>query len=233
MREGRYGEARLPQARHTRRVSSPAPIELALTRGLFWALGGAAGALLLIAIPAPGRDQLLTVTTVHLGVLVSIGLVVVWDLGRHLDDGWFRWLGSTGRKLAAGASVVALTVGVVALIALATSAALRLDPSLQFLQLLSALDIAWAAGATFIGTRWLLGRRAGWAAGALVAVVCVWSIWNYQRIVGFTPVGGWQVDGGALFRYVLPYDIAAALVAVSALMAGARREALTSDNGTQ
>ncbi|MDR9451616.1 MAG: hypothetical protein RI637_10405 [Acidimicrobiia bacterium] len=70
--------------------------------------------------------------------------------------------------------------------------------------------------------RWLAGRTAGAVAGGVVGVVCVWSIWTYLTIVGFTPDGGWLVDGSALLRYVLPYDIAAAMIAVLALTAGAR-----------
>lgn len=160
---------------------------------------------------------------VHLSALVGFGLMVVADLSRLIDDSWFAWRGATGRLMSAGASVVALTVGVVALVTLPTSAALRFDPSLQFLQLLSALDIAWAAGATLVGVGWMLTRGWGYAAGTIVGVVCVWSIWTYLNAVGFTSDGGWQVDGAALMRYVLPYDMAAAVVAVTTLTLGARR----------
>jgi hypothetical protein len=162
-------------------------------------------------------------TMVHLSALVVFGLAVVADLTRLIDDSWFAWLGATGRVIASGAAVVALTVGVVALVTLPTSAALRFDPSLQFLQLLSALDIAWAAGATFVGVSWMATRGWGYVAGAVVGVVCVWSIWTYLNAVGFASDGGWLVDGAALMRYVLPYDIAAAIVAVITLILGARR----------
>lgn len=197
-------------------------IDRALARALRWVLGGGAISLPLIAVPGPERSQLLVYSIVHLAALVALGLFVAWDLARFLDDTWFGWLGSFGRRVASGAATVALTVGVVALVTLPASAALRLTPSLQFLQLLSALDIAWAAGATLIGVRWLAGRKAGAVAGAVVGVVCVWSIWNYLTIVGFAPDGGWQVNGAALLRYVLPYDMAAATIAVLALTAGAR-----------
>ncbi len=134
-------------------------------------------------------------TMVHLSALVAFGLVVVADLTRLVDDSWFAWLGATGRCISSGAAVVALTVGVVALVTLPTSAALRFDPSLQFLQLLSALDIAWAAGATLVGVGWLATRRWGYAAGAVVGVICVWSIWAYLNAVGFASDGGWQSTG--------------------------------------
>jgi hypothetical protein len=193
-----------------------------LTRAVPWILGGGAISLPLLAVPSPEGSRLAVYTIAHLTALVALGLLVAWDLARFLDDTWFGWVGSFGRHVAAGAATVALTVGVVALVTLPTSAALRLTPSLQFLQLLSALDIAWAAGATLIGVRWLAGRTVGAVAGGVVGVVCVWSIWTYLRIVGFAPDGGWLVDGSALVRYVLPYDMAAAMIAVLALTAGAR-----------
>jgi hypothetical protein len=59
-------------------------------------------------------------------------------------------------------------------------------------------------------------------AGVIVGVVCVWSIWKYLTVVGFAQDGGWLVDSAALFRHVLPYDMAAAVVAILALVSGAR-----------
>jgi hypothetical protein len=112
---------------------------------------------------------------------------------------------------------------VVALVTLATAAALRFDPSLQFLQLLSTLDIAWSVAALYFGVRWLKGETLGRMAGAMLAVVCIWSIWNYLRIVGFTDSGGWLVDAGALGRWVLPFDTAAALLALGSLVLAVRQ----------
>lgn len=129
------------------------------------------------------------------------------------------------RCFGAAAALVALATGVVALVTLASSAALRYDVSLQFLQLLSALDIAWAAAGLGIGGMWRWGPgRALVAVGALIAV-CVWSIARYLQVVGFGPSGEWVVEGGALMRHVLPYDMAAALAAIVVLVAGARRRA--------
>ena len=54
--------------------------------------------------------------------------------------------------------------------------------------------------------------------------MCLWSIWNYLRVVGFTSDGGWQVDSGALLRYVFPFDMAAAALAIAVLIIGARRK---------
>lgn len=121
-----------------------------------------------------------------------------------------------------GAAAVALTVGVGAQVTFSTSAALRFDHSLQFLQLLSSLDIAWAAGTTLLGVGWMATRERGWAAGVGIGVICVWSIWSYLAAVGYAADGGRQVDGAALMRYVLPYDVAAAVIAVASLTLGAR-----------
>jgi len=182
----------------------------------------------LLAVPEAATPHLMVYTMVHLGALVAFGLMVIADLARFIDQSWFPWLGPTARIIASGAAVVALTVGTVALVTLPTSAALRFDPSLQFLQLLSALDIAWAAGGTLVGVSWIGGRRWGHIAGVIIGVICVWSIWTYLDAVGFAPDGGWQVDGGALMTYVLPYDMAAAVIAIATLIMGARRAARTS-----
>ena len=201
------------------------PLEAALVRALRWTLWAAPLSVVLLVIPSPTPRSVFAISIVHLSALVVLGLVVARDLSGFLDSEWFLGLGPTGRRIAAGASVVALTVGVVALVTLASSAALRFEPSMQFLQLLSAMDIAFAAGTTMVGVSWMRGRRAGDVAGLVVAVVCVWSIWNYLRIVGFTPDAGWLVDGDALMRYVLPYDVGA-VVAVVSLTLGARRAAM-------
>jgi hypothetical protein len=205
------------------RLTRAPGIEIALTRALRWTLGGAAISLPLLLIPEATPTTLMTYTLVHLSALVAFGLVVLADLVRLIDDTWFAWVGGTRRLIASGVAVVALTVGVVALVTLPTSAALRFDPSLQFLQLLSALDIAWAAGATLVGVGWMTTRGRGRAAGVAVGVICVWSIWTYLAAVGFTTDGGWQVDGAALMRYVLPYDMAAAVLAVVTVLMGSRR----------
>lgn len=196
-----------------------------MSRAVPWTLAAAAVSLPLLAVPQPQQNDLLTYAMVHLSALVLLGLAVASDLHRLTDDTWFPWLGSFGRWLSAGASTVALTVGVVALATIPTSAALRLTPSLQYLQLLSALDIAFAASTTLIGVGWWLGRKAGAIAGIAVGAVCIWSIWRYLTVVGFSADGGWLVDADALLTHVLPYDVAAAVIAVTTLIGGARRRA--------
>jgi len=63
---------------------------------------------------------------------------------------------------------------------LATSAALRYDPSLQFLQLLSSLDIAWAATALALGARRRFGPRV--AAGAELKLDLAFAYWRWGEI---------------------------------------------------
>ena len=115
-----------------------------------------------------------------------------------------------------------IVTGVIGLVTLATSGSLRFQPSLQFLQLLSALDIAWAGAAIVFGVwrRW--GRTAAIWGGVALGVACVASIWNYLRIVGLGGDGGWAVDGGELMRLVIPSDVMAATVAIVLLWVGMR-----------
>lgn len=162
--------------------------------------------------------------TLHLAILVGFGLWGVARMATSTDDPWLREtnLPPQWRAFWSAAIVVSFATGLVALTTLASSATLRYDASLQFLQLLSALDIAWAGSALFLGIRWLKGTRLAWVAAIGLGVFCTWSIWNYLRIVGFGPGGAWIVDRSALMRYVLPYDMVAALAAVLALWSGSR-----------
>jgi hypothetical protein len=130
-------------------------------------------------------------------------------------------------------SIIALATGVVALVTLASSAALGYQPSLQFLQLLSALDIAWATAGLMLGVRLLAGDRGALAAGLVLAVICIWSIWRYLDVVGFAGNGGWLVSGPDLWRYVLPYDMAAAVMAIGALVIGLRTTQPTEQRNPQ
>jgi hypothetical protein len=184
---------------------------------------GLVAALPLMAVPA--TVSLLGIFTAQLSALVALGLAVTLRIARFADEPWFvgfGWTG-TGRRLGAAAVLVVVSTGVVALVTLATSAALRLDPSLQFLQLLSALDIAWAAAALYVGVRYLADGRRALAAAIVLGVGCVASVWNYLRVVGFGSSGEWIVDGGELMRLVLPFDMVAAAIAIATVVAGARR----------
>ena len=171
-------------------------------------------------------------TTVQLGVIVVTLVALTLRLAPRTDDRWFSGMASRGLQLfATAAAGTALVTGFTALVTLASSAALRLDPSLQFLQLLSALDIAWVVAATIIGVRWRWGHSIAIGAGVTMGVLCVWSIWRYLAEVGFGPDGQWVVSGEALRRLVLPFDTMAAIVAVGVVVAGIRhRQATTQPN---
>lgn len=201
-------------------------LERAAGRSVRWLLAGLIATPLLLVAPPPHSST--PWILFHLTLLVLFGLALTMALVEGLDTPWFDGLGRITRLLASAASLVALATGAVGLLTLASSAALRLDPSLQFLQLLSALDIAWAAGATALGARLLGGRRVGWLAGGAVVAICVWSVAAYLNAVGYTPTGGWLVDGNAMWRYILPYDMAAAAIASTTLLLGVRKRASVS-----
>ncbi|MDA2979168.1 MAG: hypothetical protein O3B42_05325 [Actinomycetota bacterium] len=201
------------------------PIELALVRATAWLMVGLLASVPLLFIDV-GIDPMVGFM-VHLGFLVAfvLGLAVV--LLPYTGPDWFTGSGwSASRRLSgSGIGVVVLATGVVGLVTLASSAALRYDASIQFLQLLSALDIGWVVAAFVVGGRRLWSRTAAIASGATVGVVCVWSIWNYLSAVGFGPNGEWIVSGTDLMTRVLPYDMAAGAIAVALFLAGTRKAA--------
>lgn len=198
-------------------------VEAALQAAARWSLPPLLVAPALLFVPK--SDGAIPLVIGHLALLVIFGLVATMALERFLSATWFGDLSPLPRSLWAAGAIVALGTGMVALVTLASSAALRLDPSLQFLQLLSALDIAWAAGATALGWTMLRSRRAGWMTGSVVVAVCLWSVWRYLDEVGLGPGGEWRVAAEAMWTYILPYDIMAAVVAVTSLVLGARRRA--------
>lgn len=210
-------------------------VEHALVRSLRWLTAGLVTSLLLIALPNPDLDRLLIVITFHLGAVVAFGLGIGLDLARHSDTSWFAETRASWfwKRFGAMATIVALTTGVVALVTLASSAALGYQPSLQFLQLLSALDIAWVTAGLMLGVRVMAGDRWALVAGLMMAIVCIWSIWRYLDVVGFTADGGWLVSGADLWRYVLPFDIAAAVMAIGALVVGIRSTQRTAQRRPQ
>jgi len=191
--------------------------------------------LLLVVLPEADPDRLLPVVTFHLGAIVTFGLGVALDLARFTDGPWFVGMGGSWfwQRFGAMASIVALTTGVVALVTLASSAALGYQPSLQFLQLLSALDIAWATAGLILGVRLMAGDRWALLAGFILAVICIWSIWRYLDVVGFGADGGWSVSSPDLWRYVLPFDMAAAVMAIGALLIGLRSAQPTEQRSPQ
>lgn len=199
------------------------PLERALILTVQWLVPALAASLLLLAVPQP--DHPLALFIVQLSVIVAFGVALAVQMTRLVAaDDWFAGSGwpPGRRRLAAASTLVAVTTGAVGLVTLASSAALRLEPSLQFLQLLSALDIAWAGAAVALGSYLRWGTRtAAWIGGTVLAILCVISIWRYLDIVGFTAVGGWKVSGSDLLRHVIPFDMVAAGVAIVLLWVGA------------
>jgi len=200
------------------------PIERGLIRTVPWLVAGLIAALPLLFV-TPSETPLV-LFSVQLVVLVafSLGLTLVLmplgDEAWFLDTDWAPWL----RSVASGIAVVVLVTGTVGLVTLASSAALGFDPSLQYLQLLSALDIAWVAAAVMVGSYRSTTGAVSIVAGLIVGIICVWSIWNYLNIVGFGPGGAWVGFGPDLVRYVIPIDVVAALIAVGLFLLGVRAQ---------
>jgi hypothetical protein len=168
----------------------------------------------LLAIPR--QDDRILELLVHLIGLVAFSYALTWWLAPLADRSWFpdqHWL-SRNNRLVTNAAFVVIVTGVTALVTLASSAAMQYEPSLQFLQLLSALDIAWVVSGTMLAVWLLWGRVASLAAGWMMSVVCVLSIAAYLDEVGLDETGGWLVDGQQMLRLVIPFDIAAAMITI-------------------
>jgi hypothetical protein len=203
-------------------ASSP-PVErilaIGLRRLLQWAIPLSAVGLAFKS-PTPG-EGLFTYSLVHLVLIQVATLALAVELAPLTDHPWFTHLRRPW--LASVASLVASLVGFAALLTLATSAAARYDPSLQFLQLLSSLDIAWVVAALYLGVRRMWGKGLAKVLGTLLLAGCVTSIAIYLKVVGFTAAGGWVVDGATLWRIVIPADTFSAIISVAVLLAASSR----------
>jgi len=176
----------------------------------------------LLAIP---RGDLLATVTIQLSALTILMYALADKLVPMTSEPWFSGAASLrAKRFSTAAAASALVTGFGALVGLATAAALRFQPSLQFLALISVLDIAWVVTATMVGTFWLAGRRASRIAGAIVGTTCVFALWRYLDIVGFTEEGGWLLSAADLNRYVLPFDAAAAVIAFGVVLIAIRRD---------
>jgi len=210
----------------TRSASARHPLEsvlgLGLRRLLQVGIPLTAAALLL---PAPAvNDDLLTYTLIHLTVLQLATLVFTIEVSALLRRPWFGGLERSW--LASAVSLIAAAVGFSALLTLASSAAARYDVSLQFLQLLSSMDIAWVVAAIYLGSLALWGRRLGVVMGLMMLTLCVASIAVYLVAVGFTQDGGWLVSGEDMMKIVIPSDVVAAAVSLTILIGAGRRQAM-------
>jgi hypothetical protein len=199
------------------------PIERALVRTTFWLTGGLVGSLVLLLVDL--GDDPTAGFLLHLFGLVAFGLALTIALIPMSGADWFDGSGwsVTTRLMGSGVGIIVLTTGVVGLVTLASSAALRYDPSTQFLQLLSALDIAWVTAAVIIGAARAWSRTVAVAAGVMMGLVCVWSIWYYLQAAGFGANGEWVVSGADLATRVIPFDTAAAIIAIGMFLYGTYR----------
>jgi len=209
-----------------RPVGSDAPMERAVLATIpFLAVGLVASLPLLLVSWTPPP---FTIFIVQLAGLVLLSLVATLRLVRFAGPDWFR--GHTWspflRLASSGVAIVFLVTGTTGLVTLASSAALGYPPSLQFLQLLSALDIAWAGAALVVGGYRAWGRPVAMTVGALLGIACIWSIRAYLDAIGFGPAGEWIVDADGLVRYVLPFDVAAAVMGIGVFVYGTRRQAI-------
>ncbi len=199
------------------------PIETILKSGLKWLLASAVPLSVLgLLFGAPSdHESLYWYVNIHLIVLQLITFAfAVWVTSKVT----WPWFQETRRPwLASVASLVAAAVGLSALLTIATSAAARYDVSLQFLQLLSSLDIAWVVAAMYLGARALGGEKIGRIAGTLLLLACVASIAIYLARVGFTSSGGWLVDGAEMMAVVIPSDVAAAVMSLSVVLLASRK----------
>ncbi|MCP3994420.1 MAG: hypothetical protein GY722_05055 [bacterium] len=201
------------------------PLEQAVLTAFPWLVVALIATLPLLFIPASGDRRVDLI--IHLSLLVLFSVSLTWRLDIDETSHWFadRQWSPARRYWVAAASVVVIVTGVTALVTIASAASLRFDPSLQFLQLLSALDIAWVVAGTTLATRSLWGNAVSAAAGAAMSIVCVLSISLYLAEVGLDTDGGWLVDGSQMLRLVLPFDVVAALMTVGLVTLAAIRSA--------
>ena len=187
-----------------------------------WLLGGLVASLPLLWLPA--ADDRRWEVMIHLSILVMFLFALTWRLRRSGDPPWFagRDWSAIRRRLVTAIALIIIVTGVTALVTIASSAALRYQPSLQYLQLLSALDIAWVVSGTTLAVRALWGDIAGFAAGLMMSVVCVLSIGLYLADVGLAADGGWLVDGNKMVTLVLPFDAAAAVLTIGLTILASR-----------
>lgn len=204
--------------------SSEHPFETGLRVATRWVLvGGALTPIGLMAGPT-SDDARLVVVTLHLVAMTAAIFALTCRLARVFDPVVFGSRSRFASRLGTDAALVALITGFAALVTLASSATLRYQPSLQFLQLLSVLDIAWTTSGFYLGVRRMFRARwSGPAAGVFMGSMCVFSLTRYLAVIGFGPDGGWDVQAPDMLRLVIPADVIAAVLTIGALVLGARR----------
>ena len=205
------------------RDTSPTTLEDAVLIAFPWLVGGLAASLPLLLLP-PLADRRWE-AMIHLSLLVLFLFALTWRLGSSGDRPWFygREWSEDRRRLATAIALIVIVTGVTALVTIASSAALQYQPSLQFLQLLSALDIAWVVAGTTLAGRALWGNVPAFAAGLMMSIICVLSIGLYLADVGLSADQSWVVDGSKMVTLVLPFDVAAAVITIGLTVIASRR----------
>jgi hypothetical protein len=202
------------------------PFEVGLRVGTRWVIYGVVASVAGFLVPHDSDTTRLWVVSLHVTALTVFIFALTNRLAAAFDPVVFDHFGAFGRRLGTDAALVALVTGATALVTLASSATLGYQPSLQFLQLISALDIAWTTAGFYLGVRRLSGARwAGPAAGVFMGSMCVMSLVRYLMAIGFGPDGGWDVQGAQMLRLVIPADTVAAVLTIGALILGARAQA--------
>ncbi len=105
------------------------PIERALLRTVPWLVAGLVMSLPLLLIDV--SDEPLGWFIAQLGLLVAFGIALSISIMVYGDEPWFigtSWSGAV-REAASGVGLIVLVTGTVGLVTLASSAALRFDPS--------------------------------------------------------------------------------------------------------
>jgi hypothetical protein len=198
------------------------PAERAALRAGIWASAGMAAAVPLLVIPQPGTGPRLP-ALVHLGLLGAFAIGLAFHLAPVADRPWLTGttIGEAARWAGAGLVVAAMVAASASGVAVATGAALRFDPSLQYLQVLATLHLSVTASLVVLGARRRFGGAIAAVGAAAMVAAGLWTEWRYLGAVGFTPAGGWVVDGSEMRVIVLPFLAGSAAAAAAAFAAGA------------
>ncbi len=199
------------------------PLEVSLGSALQFLIGfGVALAAAGLFYPPPsGGGGLLAYFLAHLAMTMLAALWFVARAARHLDDPWFPH--SRRRWLASALSLLVLAAGLGAILGTVTAGFARYAPSLQHLLTLSALVIAGIVSALYLGGRRHWGTFPALIIGLAAILSGVGALAAYLNRVGFTPDGGWVLDGDALRQLVAPTTAVATLVAWVILWTASRR----------
>lgn len=152
---------------------------------------------------------------IHLSLLVLFLFALSWRLGRSGDHPWFadRGWSESRRRLVTNVALIIILTGVAVVVTLASSAAMRYQPSLQFPQLLSALESLGLSPEPHLPCV-PYGETVPPSQRPMMSIIYVLSIGLYLAAVGLFADQGRLVDGEQILRLVLPFDVAAAAITI-------------------